>query len=108
MSDLHDGNLLRFTRNDDLGRIVLVGEGEIDVHTVAILRDAADDAIVAGAPRIDMDLARVTFSDSAGVRGLAEARVAAEARGIRLTIVDLSPPVRRILEISGLYELLTS
>jgi anti-sigma B factor antagonist len=101
-----DDNLLRFARQGSGNHVRLVGDGEIDAHSVSVLRAVAEDAIGSGAERIDLDLERVTFIDSSGLRALAEAHSAAEARGSTLTIVELSGPVRRILEISGMLDAL--
>lgn len=99
-----DDNLLRFAREGSASHVRLIGDGEIDAHSVSVLRAVAEDAIGSGAEHIDIDLARVTFIDSSGLRALAEAHAAAEARGSTLTIVELSGPVRRILEISGMLD----
>jgi anti-sigma B factor antagonist len=102
-----DANILRFSRQDD-GRVVrLIGDGEIDAYSVSVLRSIAEEAINSRAERIEVDLALVTFIDSSGLRALADAHTTARARGTPLTIVELSAPVRRILEISGMLGELT-
>ena len=55
---------------------------------------------------IEIDLSEVTFMDSAGIHCLLEFRKRAERYGPRLVVTHPSPPVRRVLEVSGLMSLL--
>jgi anti-anti-sigma factor len=104
---MDDVNILHFTRQETAGGVRLIGEGEIDAHSVTLLRAAATGAMAAGAGRIELDLDEITFIDSSGLRALAEARSQARRRGVQLWITQVSPPVRRILEISGMLDELT-
>jgi anti-anti-sigma factor len=70
--------------------------GELDLAT-------ADDLLTAirsheaGEP-LDLDFSQVTFMDSSGLRAILEA--AGERRNGVLVIVDPTPQVRRVLDIS--------
>jgi anti-anti-sigma factor len=73
---------------DDRGRIaVLRARGEIDMLTVADLRDALDHRLAAGNATVVVDLRGVSFVDCTGIGLLADARRRARRRGIRLRIV---------------------
>jgi anti-anti-sigma factor len=73
---------------DDRGRIaVLRARGEIDMLTIADLRDALDDRLAAGSATVVVDLRGVSFVDCTGIGLLADARRRARRRGIRLRIV---------------------
>ena len=52
----------------------------------------------------ELDLSRITFIDSTGLRVLLEADAAARANGHSFTMRTPSAPVERILEIAGLKE----
>jgi anti-anti-sigma factor len=70
--------------------------GELDMATseelIAALRERGDAA------PITLDFSRVTFMDSSGLRTLLE--VAKDRGGDTLVILDPSPQVRRLLDIS--------
>ena len=70
--------------------------GEIDAHSAPAL----GDALRAGAGDVDLDLAGVDFVDSSGLRVLIESHQLLEERGDRLTILDPSPAVQRMFELS--------
>jgi anti-sigma B factor antagonist len=77
----------------------LVVSGEIDAHTAPMLAEA-----IAAAERttLELDLAQVAFVDSSGLRVLIDAHQQLEQAGGELHIVNPSPAVQRLLEISGI------
>ena len=75
--------------------------GEIDSYSASILTAALERAVTDTDGRILVDLAAVTFIDSSGITALVAAQSA--ARG-RLQLEMISPPVRRILDITGLTD----
>ena len=85
----------------DRSRVVVAGE--IDLRNVDDLKSALRDAVEHGAS-IDLDLGRVTFLDSIGLRAIVEAWVAASTKPF--AIADASPHVQRVLDIAGLTETL--
>jgi anti-sigma B factor antagonist len=62
------------------------------------IRAAVDDT---GCTVLRLDLARLGFLDSAGVRMLVLAHDHAEARGAVLEVVRPQPIVRQVLEVTG-------
>jgi anti-sigma B factor antagonist len=72
--------------------------GEIDAHTAPRVAEAI---AAVGASTIDVDMSGVEFVDSSGLRVLVDAHQRLEANGGGLRLVDASPAVRRLLEISG-------
>jgi len=78
----------------------LVLTGELDAHTAALL---AQHLATAGAlPRLELDLAGVTFMDSTGLRHVLGEHQARERDGRRLVIRRPSAPVIRLIELTGL------
>lgn len=79
--------------------------GEIDAGTnkqlAAMLGELAD----IGDGPVEIDLGRVTFIDSSGLRVLLEHSNRLRSRGDALTIRNASRPVRRLLSITNLSEL---
>ena len=79
-------------------------EGEIDAHTAPRLA-----AALAEVPDADVVVAHfdgVTFMDSSGLRVLVEATSHAAEAGRQLIICSPTAAVRRVVEISGLNEIL--
>lgn len=82
------------------GSATLAVAGDIDYASLARFKEAIDQVVEHGAPSIVLDLAAVTYIDSAGVGALYElAGRAGDHRMIDIT--GLSPAIRRILDISG-------
>ncbi|MFG2331658.1 STAS domain-containing protein [Streptomyces sp. NPDC048604] len=83
------------------GVVVLTLTGELDHDTADPLRTALDEQIEAGAARIVVDCAALTFCDSTGLNALLRARLQAQEAGGRVELADLRPPVNRMFEITG-------
>ena len=83
---------------------VVVVAGELDLHSSAVLCERLSrdrDAEV-----IDLDAGGITFIDSAGLHALLAARKAAMDRGTEFRVVAMSERVARVVEITGVSELL--
>ncbi len=88
----------RLAREELADHVVVRIVGDLDVDTALELRNAlAPD----GHRPIVVDLAETTFMDSHGLNAL----VAAWHRGSVVAVRDPSPTVRRLIEISGLREM---
>jgi anti-anti-sigma factor len=86
------------TTESTAGRYALHARGELDVATSPKL---AGELRSLASHDVTLDLSGVTFFDSNGLKVLLEARQQADAAAGRLTISALSPPVRRVLELTG-------
>ena len=91
----------RFTK----GGTEVAVEGELDGEVAPRLRRVLAAAIVAG-ERISIDLGRVTFVDSSGLRAIVDARRAAAEFDVELVVVAAAPEVSRLLHLVGLDDLL--
>ncbi|MFC1433699.1 STAS domain-containing protein [Streptacidiphilus sp. N1-3] len=84
--------------------------GELDHYSAGPLR-AAISSILAGdrrLRRIELDAALLSFCDAAGLDALLGAQRQAAARGVTLRLVRTSAPLRRLLKLTGLTEVLTA
>ena len=73
--------------------------GEIDAHTAPVLAGAMSE-LPSGIATVDV--AAVSFMDSSGLRVLIEAATRARQEGGDLIIVNSTPGIARLVEISGL------
>ena len=78
--------------------------GELDLATVETLRSALDGIQRAG--RLVLDLRGLSFIDSTGLHLLTALHQRAQRDGFQLTLVAPAAPVDRLIQISGLDELL--
>ncbi|GIF77645.1 STAS domain-containing protein [Asanoa siamensis] len=85
--------------------VVSVG-GELDMATAPQLQDQITDLLDRGLSRLVFDLTEVSFCDSTGLSVFVRAKNGTDEAG---GVVRLAAPqrgVRRILEVSGLVEVL--
>ncbi|MCU1357678.1 MAG: rsbV2 [Acidimicrobiales bacterium] len=81
--------------------------GDLDPATAPLLDDAlgtivADEAV----GRVVLDLAGLSFLDSSGLRSFVTAREALSGRGADLALRRPSANIRRLLDITGLGEVI--
>lgn len=80
--------------------------GEIDLATASELHQRLDWVIAAGNGDVDLDLSDVTFFDASGLAVLLAARQGLLERHHRLTVRNPSKPVLRVLELTGMDEVM--
>jgi anti-anti-sigma factor len=90
------------------GAMVLALVGEFDLAAAAALREQLDAAKETADRGVVLDLAEVTFVDSAGLRELLRAHEALAAERKRLVLTGLQPAVVRLLELTGATQLLVT
>lgn len=89
------------------GVVCVVATGEIDSSSAPGLRRTLDAVLDdPDVSEIVVDLAGVTFLDSAGLCVLAAAHRRLKGRGVRLRVLASSRAVIRPLQITGLWDLL--
>lgn len=84
-------------------------DGEIDLSSSEVLRAALSCLLSERFPhRIEVDLAGVTFMDCGGLSVLAGVGNAAARTRCQLRITHAQPIVRRVLDLTGLFDVLTA
>lgn len=90
------------SRLDDVrSRVSLAPIGEIDAGNLDALTDVLQDALLAGAHEIDLDLGAVTFMDTAAVELLQATQESLEAVDGFLCIRNATSSVRRLLSLTA-------
>lgn len=87
---------------DGLVRIAL--KGELDLSSVGKVQDALDRAEASGPAVVLLDLSKLTFLDSTGLRCLVTADQRAREAGRRLVLIRGSDAVQRVFSITRLEE----
>ena len=86
------------------GRHTLALTGELDLDSANRLEEAVREVCASGTGLV-IDLRKVTFMDSSGLRVLIVAGTLCEERGHELRIIP-GEDIQRILEMSGLDQVL--
>jgi anti-sigma B factor antagonist len=79
-------------------------EGELDLLNAPLLEEAIAANGIAGAETIVLDLRKLTFIDSTGLRTIFAARNEARERGQAFAVTPGSQQVQRLLSITRLGE----
>ncbi len=79
-------------------------EGEVDLLTGEQFRAALLEATASGAAKVAVDLSRVEFFGSDGIRHLLEVRKQAEDRGVTLRVAACTRSIQKVLAITGVAE----
>ena len=82
---------------------VLTMRGELDIAAAPLIHASVDE--VAAGHALVLDLAEVTFIDSAVLKELLRARAELAARDVQFLLAAVQPPVRRLLDLTRTAEL---
>jgi anti-sigma B factor antagonist len=89
---------------DDLGVIHI--DGEIDSVHAPKLRAAAEQLLGDGARRLVIECRDLEFIDSAGLQAMVQSYKAAQAKGGTVTLTEPSDFTVKLLQLTGLDEVL--
>ena len=93
-------------RNHGNAAVVAVA-GELDLRTSPQLEERLNRAFDAGAELVILDLRRIEFMDSTGLRVVLSAHQRAHETGRRFALVRGADQVERVLTLTGVRDLLT-
>lgn len=82
--------------------VVLEPVGDLDVASAPALSEAFESAVGACAEAVTIDLRRVAFMDSSGIRALVTAYRRSRRAGFSLAFLPGPPAVQRLIEATGL------
>jgi anti-anti-sigma factor len=91
------------------GVVCLSVSGEVDIGTVDQLRDAIGEILGEhGVSGLLLDFGALHFLDSSGIAALVAGYHAARERGVGFGVLNCRGTVRNVLEVTGVYEVLTA
>ena len=93
-------------KTQENGKLILAIEGRLDTITAPRLQDVLIPSIE-GAEQIELDLTKLSYLSSAGLRVLLVGQKTAEAKGVSMIISGVSEEAMEVLEITGLVDILT-
>ncbi len=88
------------------GSLTVYLEGDIDHHSAAAIRSRIDTKLFLTRPaELVLDLAKVSFMDSAGLGLILGRYTKAAELGVGFRLVHPNPQVQKILDLAGLERL---
>lgn len=96
--------ILQVHRETGATVVALVLHGELDITTLPLAEREVGAAAAAGPATLLIDLSRLDFVDSSGVRLVLLADDTTRAAGRRLTVRLGTGPARRVFELLGLVD----
>ena len=87
--------------------VVLSVAGEIDLAAAAAWDAGVDEALGQAPSMLTVDLGATTFVDSSGLRLLLTLRQTVTEQGLQFRVVNVSHSVARLLEVTGLTDLVS-
>jgi anti-anti-sigma factor len=100
------GRTFSLAVHPERGRARLELQGELDVLTLRPLRQRVAELVGAGFGEIVLDLRRLSFIDSTGMRLLLSLHLQARRDGWTLGLIQGPENVRRVFEIAGTAKVL--
>jgi len=88
------------------GDVLLALEGELDLASVGELEERLAEAQESGPERIIVDLGRLSFIDSSGLRAIVQADATARAEGTVLVLRPGGESVQRVFQLTGALDAL--
>ncbi|MEW2518078.1 STAS domain-containing protein [Actinacidiphila alni] len=98
------GLIVHLTHAD--GAVWATVSGEIDHANAETFGRALTGNVLRACDRLEVDLSRVDFFDCTGLNALLKAGAVADRTGATLHLSDVSPAVRRVLDLTGTGPLL--
>jgi anti-anti-sigma factor len=96
--------ILEVRTEDRNGLVHIALVGELDLSTVAKVQDELRRIEAGSPPTVVVDLSKLTFLDSTGLRCIVTADERAREEGRRMVIVRGPDPVQRVFAITRLEE----
>jgi anti-sigma B factor antagonist len=92
---------LEITQEQVQSTIVLHVAGAVDSNTAPELQAALLRATEASSGTVELDVAKISYLSSAGLRALLLAAKALQKRGERLSLSNVPPQIQNILNLTG-------
>jgi anti-anti-sigma factor len=96
--------ILEVTTQDSGGHVTVSLKGELDLSSVGKVEEELERVEAEEPALLVLDLSRLSFLDSTGLRAVVTADERARSKGRRLVIVRGPDPVQRVFAITRLEE----
>jgi anti-sigma B factor antagonist len=103
-NDIDRFGALDIHRERDGDRLVIALAGELDMHSAGRVAEELHSAEATDAGRIVLDLSRLEFMDSSGLRVIVDADARSRRNGDRFELIRGPAPVQRVFELTALLD----
>jgi anti-anti-sigma factor len=86
--------------------VLVSASGELDLYSAGHLQARIEEADTVGADTVLVDLSEISFIDSTALSVLVRETKRLEGRGHSLVLVTNDPRTRRVVEVTGLKQVL--
>jgi anti-sigma B factor antagonist len=97
---MSSSSLFRVEVQSERERVRVVPHGELDLVTVPQLEAQIEQLRSRGFATVALDLRKLTFMDSTGLRLLLRLNAESRSNGFRFVVIDCEGPVRRLLRLT--------
>jgi anti-anti-sigma factor len=97
---------MTITKNQSGDAVTLLVEGRVDTNTSPELQEAILEAFQ-GAKKLTLDLEKVLYVSSAGLRAFLIGQKTAASKGAAMELTHVAPAVKTVLDSVGFSKILT-
>lgn len=94
------------TVEKDSSYLIVGLDGQFDLHTAKRFKTKLMRYVNKGSRNIVLDLGEIDFIDSSGIGAILSIYKKIEQKSGELVIINLSPPLKRIFELSGVLNII--
>ena len=87
--------------------VVVSVSGELDMADADQVGQVLATAVQSGTPIVRLQIADLTFADSSAIKAILTGALGADERGVKFELVNPRGLVQRLLDVTGLTEVLT-
>lgn len=96
---------LEFSRKEN--NLIVIMKGELDHHSTEEVRNKIDNQLDAeGVNNLILEFSQVSFMDSSGIGVVIGRYKRLKAKNGNVCIVGVSPSVKRVFELSGMFKII--
>ena len=97
---------MTITKNQNGDTVTLLVDGRVDTNTSPELQKAILEAFQ-GAKKLTLDLEKVLYVSSAGLRAFLIGQKTAASKGASMELIHVAPAVKNVLDSVGFSKILT-
>ena len=87
--------------------VVVSVSGELDMADADQVGQVLATAVQSGTPIVRLQISDLTFADSSAIKAILTGALGADERGVKFELVNPRGLVQRLLDVTGLTEVLT-
>ena len=103
---IQGGNVMKLLFEKEANNLIIKLKGKFDLHTAQYFKTEVNNHLEKNINGIVLDLEDIDFIDSSGIGAIISIYKKIEKKNRKIAIINVSPILRRILELSGLLNII--